>query len=166
MGELPPDFEQHLADLSDIDWSALTARVRPPSSATQLREIAGKVIDGDKLEAFVQVANVKAFATDNGDIDEGKVRTVLAGMFGTIPAAGPPHADFGQHQPPPPQPGPGERGAAEAQRRFKTAPDVGTHPEIAKRFPKGPSIPPATHRHTSNGHGGAAEAVKRFGPKE
>ncbi len=33
MATLDPVTEQQLADLSDEDWAALTARVRPPSSA-------------------------------------------------------------------------------------------------------------------------------------
>jgi hypothetical protein len=143
MSDLDPALEQKLADLSDVDWAALTARVRPPSSAAQLREIAGTVIDGDKLDAFVHVANVKAFATENGDLDEAKVLSALNGMFGAAPPTGPSHHDFGQYRPGPPVPGPGQRGAAEAAKRFGTdAP-----------------------QYITNGHGagGAAEAQRRFG---
>lgn len=49
MGDLDPAVEQQLADLSDSDWSALQARVRPPSSAAQLRDIAGKILQGEQL---------------------------------------------------------------------------------------------------------------------
>jgi hypothetical protein len=145
MPDLDPNLEQRLADLSDVDWSALTARVRPPSSAAQLKDIAGKVIEGDKLDAFVNVANLKALADENGDISEDKVMGALTGMFGVVPDGGPRHEDFGQHRPSPPQPGPGERGAAEAAKRFG-----------------GQHAPPTSGR----GAAGAAEAAKRFPTKD
>jgi hypothetical protein len=146
MSDFDPVLEQKLADLSDVDWQALTARVRPPTSTQQLKEIAGRVIDGDKLDAFVKVANLKAFADENGDINEERVMGALTGMFGVVPDGGPQHHDFGQNRPRPPQPGPGERGAAEAARRF------------GGQQANTPS--------TGRGAGGAAEAAKRFGPKE
>lgn len=31
MPELTPEIEQHLADMTDEDWRALLARVRPPN---------------------------------------------------------------------------------------------------------------------------------------
>jgi hypothetical protein len=142
MPDLDPSLEQRLADLSDVDWAALTARVRPPSSAAQLRDIAGKVITGDQLDAFVSVANLKALATENGDIDEDKVNRALTGMFGITPETSPPHQDFGQHRPPPPMPGPGDRGRAEAAKRFggqSGAPSgrgAGGHAEAERRFGK------------------------------
>jgi hypothetical protein len=141
-----PVFEQKLADLSDVDWQALTERVRPPTSAAQLREIAGKVISGDKLEAFVKVADPKAFASENGDIDPAKVQQSIGTLFGTVPDTGPRHQNFGQHTPPPPLPGPGARGAAEAARRFG-----------------GQGNTPVT---TSRGASGRDEAERRFGKKD
>jgi hypothetical protein len=33
--ELPPEVEQQLADMSDEDYRALVARVRPPNSTTE-----------------------------------------------------------------------------------------------------------------------------------
>jgi hypothetical protein len=138
-----PVFEQKLADLSDVDWQALTERVRPPTSAAQLREIAGKVISGDKLDAFVNVADPKAFASENGDIDPAKVAHSLTGMFGIVPDTGPHSQDFGQNTPHPPMPGPGDLGRAEAAKRFG---------EQAQ--------PPA------RGRAGHEEAQRRFGKKE
>jgi len=144
MPYLDPSFEQRLADLSDVDWAALTARVRPPTATAQLKEIAGQFLSGDKLDAFVKVANLKALADENGDISEDKVAGALTGMFGAVPDGGPTHQDFGQYRPAPPQPGPGERGAAEAAKRFSTN-----------------RTPPPTARNA-----GALEAEKRFGKKE
>jgi hypothetical protein len=145
MPDFDPVLEQKLADLSDVDWAALTARVRPPSSSAQLREIAGKVITGDQLEAFVNVANVKALAGSNGDIDEAKVMGALTGMFGVSPETSPPHENFGQYSPPPPMPGPGDCGRAEAAKRF------GANGENVQG---------------ARGGGGRAEAERRFGRRK
>jgi hypothetical protein len=164
MPDLEPAVEQKLADMDDADFSALIARVRPPSSAAQLRDIAGKVITGDQLEAFVSVANLKAFATENGDIDEGKVMGALTGMFGITPESSPHHQDFGQHRPPPPMPGPGDRGKAEAQKRFgPTGGYVAAGVEGTHQVQQGPSIPPSDHRPKS---GVRAQLEKRFGRTE
>jgi hypothetical protein len=146
MTDLDPSLEQRLADLSDVDWAALTARVRPPSSAAQLKEIAGRVLTGQQLDAFVSVADPKKFAAENGDVDESRVMGHLTAMFGAVPDGGPQYQDFGQHRPPPPQPGPGDRGKAEAAKRF----GVGQNGEAP----------------SARGGGGAAEAAKRFGKRE
>ena len=37
MAELPPEVEQQLADLSDEDYRALLARVRPPNGEGTLK---------------------------------------------------------------------------------------------------------------------------------
>ena len=80
--DLDPKTEQTLADMSDEDWSALAARVRPPTSSEQLKTVAAKVIsDPDQLNAFMSVANAKAFAGENGDIDEDKVMGHLTALF-------------------------------------------------------------------------------------
>ena len=143
MTDLDPVFEQRLADLSDVDWQALSARVRPPTSVQQLREIAGKVIDGDQLEAFVNLADPKKFATENGDIDETRVMGALTGIFGVVTKPGLSHQQSGQFSADLPMPSPGERGAAEAAKRFG-----GNGPQHAPNRP---------------GAAGAAEAAKRFG---
>jgi hypothetical protein len=80
--ELDPQTEQTLADMSDEDWSALTARVRPPTSRNQLRDIASKHVPGDQLESFLAIASPKAFANEIGDIDESKVQHHANRLFG------------------------------------------------------------------------------------
>jgi hypothetical protein len=144
MPDLEPAVEQTLAELSDADWAALTARVRPPSSAAQLKEIAGRVLSGPQLDAFVSVANLKAVAGENGDIDETKVMGVLTGMFGVADDSGPAHQDFGQYRQPPPMPGPGDRGRAEAAKRFGAAGGA----------------------EGTQGRGGRDEAERRFGKRQ
>jgi hypothetical protein len=82
MAELDPAFEQQLADLSDDDWRSLSARVRPPTSSEQLKAIAAKHISEDQLPTFMAIANVKAFADENGNIDEAKVQHHASTLFG------------------------------------------------------------------------------------
>ncbi len=82
MAELDPAFEQQLADLSDDDWRSLTARVRPPTSSEQLREMAGKVLNADQLETFMSAVNPRAFAGENGDVDEARLTGHLTTLFG------------------------------------------------------------------------------------
>jgi hypothetical protein len=139
--DFDPVFEQRLADLSDVDWQALTERVRPPTSAAQLREIAGKVISGDQLDAFVKVADPKAFATENGDIDPTKVQQYVGTMFGSGP----------------PPPSAGAAGKAEAEKRFG-----GKRPEPA------PAAVASVHAGRPVQQPGAvqAEIEKRFGKKQ
>jgi hypothetical protein len=130
--------------MSEGDFSAFVARVRAPDTTEQLRTALSRHISGDQLEAVLKVANTAAFVDEHGAVDETKVADSLGGLFGIN--TGPTPMDFGQNRPPPPQPGPGERGAAEAARRF------------------GGQHAPA---HTSGrGAAGAAEAAKRFPRKD
>lgn len=82
--ELDPAFEQQLAELSDDDWRSLSARVRPPTSSEQLKTIAAKHISEDQLPTFMAIANVKAFADENGNVDEAKVQHHAARLFGAV----------------------------------------------------------------------------------
>lgn len=144
MPEIPPDLRAQLAALTDAEWTALSAQVRAPDIEEQLRTSLSKHISGDRLEAILKVANPAAFVDENGALDEAKVVQSLGGLFGTSYQAGPTHQDFGQYTPAPPHPGPGDRGAAEAAKRFGTN-----------------SAPPPAAR-----NGGALEAERRFGKKD
>lgn len=139
--------EEYLAELPDAEFASLTARVRPPASADQLRTAAAEHIDGDRLEAFLKVANKSAFLNDQGDIDPAKVQQSIGGLFGISAPPDPAHQNFGQNTPHPPMPGAGERGAAEAARRFG-----------------GGQARPATP--STRGRSGRDEAARRFGKKE
>lgn len=143
MVELDPATEQQLAELSADEWhawkDALEARVRPPTSAQKLKEIASQVISGDRLSGFLKAANPKAFTDEAGNIDEAQVLQSLRTLFDLPPAgANPRHQQFLQYAPPPPSPGPGDRGKAEAGRRFKgERPPTGSasmNEQVAKRF--------------------------------
>jgi hypothetical protein len=116
MPEIPPELEQLAASMSDDDWQVFTAKVRAPDNAEAFRAAASKVIDGDRLEAICRVASIGQYVGDDGQIDEAKVINSMRAVFG-IPA-GPQWQDFGQHTESPDMGGPGDRGRAEAQKRF------------------------------------------------
>ncbi len=116
MTDLPAEFEQQIANLSEAEWQAFTARVRAPDGAANFREAASKVIDGDRLEAVCRAANLSAFVNDKGEIDDAKVESSLRSVFGIL--AGPRWQDHGQFSQAPNMPGPGDRGRAEARKRF------------------------------------------------
>lgn len=144
MAELSPEVEQQLASMTAGEFSALTAKVRAPDTAEQLRTIAAKHVSGARLEAVLSVANPAVFAGDDGQIDEAKVARSLGLIFGQ-PARQ--FDNFGQQakltQVPPT---PGEYGAAEAAKRFGT-----------------PKDPPPNGR---RGNGGAREAQRRYGKRD
>ena len=118
MTELDPQVEQQLAALSSEDFAALVARVRPPSFTDQLKAAASRFISGERLDAFVAGANLKAFVSENGDIDEEKVAANLTTLFGQRSNGnGSGYRHWGQHGGPPPRSRPGEGGRAEAERR-------------------------------------------------
>jgi hypothetical protein len=145
MVDLDPAVEQTLAELSDQDWRSLSARVRPPTSTQQLREIAGKVLDGDALDSFVAVADPKKFAGENGDVDETKVMGALTGLF----AGGqqPQHRNWGQGTG---QPAGGPRGES-------------ARAALAKRFGVKPADHPGPGSQAAHGSSGKAELAKRYG---
>ncbi|MBZ4558586.1 hypothetical protein GBO17_14235 [Mycobacterium avium subsp. hominissuis] len=83
MGQLDPAIEQQLANLSDAEWSALSARVRAPDGVEGLRAAASQHLSGAALDSFVRCADVAAFAADDGRIDAGKVTQYIAALYGT-----------------------------------------------------------------------------------
>lgn len=146
--ELDPEVEQHLAGLSDCEWSALSARLRAPDTAEEFRSAAAKHVSDDQLDSLVNTVNLAAFVGADGRIDEAKVERSLAALFGQ----GGGQRDWGQHSAPA-SPGrrPGDAGRAEAQRRFGTPYE--SDPAAVAAIPR-PSA------------AGAAEAARRFGPKD
>jgi hypothetical protein len=139
MSDLPAEFEQQLASMTDGEFSALTAKVRAPDTAEAFREAASKFIDGARLETICKVANLAAFTNEHGEIDEAKVGERLRAVFG-LPAP-PRWANHGQFTQTPHEPAPGDRGNAEVRKRFGDG---------------GPLRASA----------GAAEAAKRFGKRK
>lgn len=93
MAELDPEIEQTLADMSDQDWRALSARVRPPTSREQFKSVAAKLLQNeDQLNSFLSVANPKACVSENGDVDEAKLTGHLTTLFGASEPQQPPPA--------------------------------------------------------------------------
>lgn len=91
---LSPELEQQLADLSDTEWSALSARVRAPDGVEGLRAAASQHLSGPQLDAFIAATDVSKFAGDNGQIDAEKVGRHLTAL-GISPAPGS-HSEWGR----------------------------------------------------------------------
>ena len=148
--DLDPQTEQQLADMSDEDWSALTARVRPPTSSEQLKTMAAKrITDPDQLNAFMSIANPKALITENGDIDEAKLGEHLGRLFG--PGEEQPPRQWGQHSAQPAADRAGEAG----KRALKARHGVGAD-----------STQPAAGGQVPRGRGARAELQKRYGGRK
>ena len=157
MPEISSEYEATLAGMSDSDFSALVARVRPPGFTDQLRTAASKFVSGERLDAFISVANLKAFAAENGDIDEDRVAAYLTRLFGQ-PTTGNSSSRngyrWGQHASALPGSPPGAAGRDEARRR-----------NAARGYVAGAEETPAAASGVAAGSGfgsgGKAEAQRR-----
>jgi hypothetical protein len=152
MPDLSPEVERQLANMSDTEFAALTARLRCPDSIEQLRAIAAKTLQPEQVESWMFGRDPSAFTNANGEIDEAAAVANMIAVHG---------ASVQQQQQPQPQVwgrdpepvyGPGAGGRIEAAKRFgKQAP---TSP------PKAQPAPASTH--TGPGAAGAAAAARRF----
>lgn len=150
MTDLPPEVEQQLASMSDVEFSSLTARLRAPDSAEALRTAASQLLSGDALNAFVTGADPSKFTGADGQVDQQKVQANIQAVYGIT---GHQQPNQGQHSGGM-APGlrPGDRGKAAAAKRFGTPAD----PETAA----------ATGRVAGGrGEAGRAAAAKRFAPQ-
>jgi hypothetical protein len=147
MVKLEPAVEQQLADLSDDDWRALSARVRPPTSTQQLRDVASQVLSGDQLDSFMAYADPKRLAGENGDIDEQRVMGHLTALFGTGQRSGAPQ--YGQHSGQPPAGRPGDEARAALERRHGVKRDT--------------SAPDSSNGSVGRGEAGRAALRRRHG---
>lgn len=68
--------------MSESDWAALVAKIRPPDLTEEYREIAAEVIPEDKLDLVMHYAKVDAFVTGDGHIDADRLRAALQTIFG------------------------------------------------------------------------------------
>ncbi len=126
MSDLSPEVEQQLASLSEGDWAALTAKVRAPDTAEQLRTHAAKVLSGPQLDAFVNAANPAAFTDGAGGVDEEKVMGHLTALF-AVGGQEPPGRQWGQTSGNPVGERPGDQGRRALERRHGVKNDA-THP--------------------------------------
>lgn len=96
------------------------AKYLPQIQQLQVKSIASQIIQGDRLEAFMRIANPASMLGEDGQVDETAVMGTLTAMYGTTQSqpAGPRWQNFGQHSPPPPPAKPGLGGQAELQKRF------------------------------------------------
>jgi hypothetical protein len=114
MIELPPEIEQQLADLSDAEFSALTARLRAPDIGEQFREVAKSIVPPHALATYLEIANPAAFVGADGLFDEAAARESLGVLFGSSTGSG--YRQWGQHGSTPSTTQPGDGGRAAAQR--------------------------------------------------
>lgn len=72
MGDLDAAFEQHLASMSDGDWNALVARVRPPQAPPAppppplSNESSPTVFRGEAASAGLNEAKRRGYIDDGG----------------------------------------------------------------------------------------------------
>jgi hypothetical protein len=114
-------LKQATKEASDAALAAAEAKYLPQIQRLEVKSIAGSVLSGDKLNAFMEIVNPAVLVGDDGAVDETKVMGYLTAMYGdtaTASQSGPRHQNFGQFSPPPPRSNPGSAGAAEAQKRF------------------------------------------------
>lgn len=131
-GITPEQAQQALAEAEQLRQSKMTADERAieeaktaaATSAAEkatskwapkvLRATAGRFIDGDQLESFLNVTDVNKFIKD-GEFDEDAVVGHLTGLFGGQGKQ--PPRQWGQSGTQPPAPSAKEAGLAEARRR-------------------------------------------------
>ena len=83
MPELPADAEAAIASMTPGEFAAMTAKLRAPDTAEQIRTHAAKFLDGPQLDAFVNAANPAVFTNASGTVDEEKVAGHLTALFAT-----------------------------------------------------------------------------------
>jgi hypothetical protein len=103
MPDLPAEAEEAITRMSAGEFAALTAKLRAPDAAEQIRTHAAKVLSGSQLDAFVSAANPAAFTNESGAVDGEKV----IGHLTAIHLAGHPPATR-----------PGDNARAEIKKRF------------------------------------------------
>lgn len=96
------------------------AEYLPQIRAAKVQSIASTIVNGDKLNAFMEIVDPSKLLGDDGQVDETKVMGYLTAMYGASEPQGrqPQWQNFGQYAPPPPAQKPGAGGTAEAQKRF------------------------------------------------
>ena len=114
MANIPPNIERQLAEMTDAEFSALTARVRAPDTMEQFRDIAKTIVPEHVLNDFIEFANPVAFVDENGRLDEARVRANLHVVFGHQQSG---YRQWGQHASAPPGARAGDAGREEARRR-------------------------------------------------
>lgn len=86
MPELSPDIEEELRNMSEADWAAFTARIRPPDLTEEFREIAAEIIPAHHLDEWMGYAKIDAFVTNDGSLDATRLRATLRTLFPATPS--------------------------------------------------------------------------------
>lgn len=96
------------------------AQYLPQIRAAKVQSIASQIVQGDKLNAFMEVVDTSRLLGEDGQVDDAKVMGYLTAMYGGDAPSGPRWQNFGQFTPPPPPTNPGGGGKAELNKRFGT----------------------------------------------
>ncbi|MEV6432580.1 hypothetical protein [Nocardia sp. NPDC051463] len=111
------------AEAAEAARAAAEADWKPRLLTSELKAVAGTILDKEQLASFMEIAAVEKFAKDDGTIDEDKVMGHLTAIYGQPRQFGaglPQHLNWGQHGTPPPAPSGVAMGKAEAAKRFGT----------------------------------------------
>lgn len=103
--------------------TAAESEWKPRLQASELKAIAGTILEKEQLASFLAIADVTKFAKDDGSIDEEKVLGHLTAMYGQTRQFGaglPQHRNWGQNGAQPPALSGVALGKAEAARRHPT----------------------------------------------
>lgn len=96
------------------------AEYLPKIQALEVKAIASTVINGDRLNAFMELVNPSVLVGEDGAVDETKVMGFLTAMYANdepaAPQVGQRWQNAGQHAPPPPR---GNRVADEVAHQMK-----------------------------------------------
>lgn len=69
--------------MTPAEWTAHTARYRPPDTSEQVRTAAAKHVPADQLDSIMAVVDPAKFLGDNGEVDEARVARNFGTLFGT-----------------------------------------------------------------------------------
>jgi hypothetical protein len=156
MADISPDIERQLAEMTDAEFSALTARVRAPDTMEQFRDIAKIFVPEHVLNDFMEFANPVAFVGPDGQVNEAKVRGHLSTLFGS---SLPQSREWGQHHATPVGYQAGDEGRASARRRAAARGQVvgGTETPTQSMVPGLAGRAEAQKRRAAKGIGGTTD---------
>ncbi|WKG03063.1 hypothetical protein [Mycolicibacterium sp. HK-90] len=77
----PVELERLIADMSDVEFDTLVARVRAPDTREHLREIAAAYVPAEVLDEFIDALSPSKFVHADGRVDVDGARLRFAAFF-------------------------------------------------------------------------------------
>lgn len=81
MSVAPVELERLIADMSDVEFDALVARVRAPDTREHLREIAAAYVPAEVLDEFIDSLSLSKFVRADGQVDVDSARRRFSAFF-------------------------------------------------------------------------------------